>query len=154
MNTVIRWNPIREMAAMQSAIDRMFDDTWRSVRPTDSAAALALDVHETEQAYVVSAAVPGATADHINVSMHDDILTISVEVPQVKYEGENPARALLLERSYGKFTRSVRLAQPVNVEAIDANLENGVLTLNLPKTPEAQPRMIPVKVQNSLQSNN
>lgn len=144
MSTIIRWNPIREMAAMQSAMDRLFDETWRGYRSVDTSLALAVDVHETETAYHIVAALPGVSADSINVSLHEDVLTISGELPQPTYP-EN-ARALLLERTYGKFSRSIRLPDAVVADQIEANLENGVLTLNLPKTPEVQPRQIPVRV--------
>jgi HSP20 family protein len=128
------------MVAMQGALDRLFDDNWRGVR-RDSGS-LALDVHETDQAYLVSAAVPGVSADALNISLHDGVLTISGEVPQFAQEN---SRALMLERAYGKFQRGIRLPQTVDVNAVEALVENGVLTLTLPKTPEAQPRVIPVK---------
>ena len=153
MSTIIRWNPIREMAAMQNAMDRLFEDTWRGYRNVDTSLALPLDVHETETAYHVVAALPGVPSDTVNVSLHDDVLTISGELPQPAYP-EN-ARTLLLERTYGKFSRSVRLPEQVVADQIEASLDNGLLTLNLPKTPEAQPKQIPVRVStNGNYSNN
>lgn len=142
MTTVVRWNPLREMAAMQGTLDRLFDESWRSVRNGANLGSLALDVHETDQAYLVSAAVPGVSADAVSISLHDGVLTISGEIPQSAPEN---SRALTLERIYGKFQRSIRLPQSVDASAVEANIENGVLTLTLPKTPEAQPRVIPVK---------
>ncbi len=143
MTTVIRWNPVREMASMQNTLDRLFDETWRGVRGGTTNAALALDIHETDSAYIVSAALPGVSADNINISLHDGVLTIGGEVPQVPQED---SRALLLERVYGKFERSIRLPQPLDPNGVEAVVENGVLTLTLNKSPEAQPRTIPVKV--------
>jgi HSP20 family protein len=151
MSTVIRWNPIREMAAVQSAMDRFFDETWRGYRNVDTSLALPLDVHDTETAFHVVAALPGVPADTINVNLQDDVLTISGELPQPTYP-EN-ARALLLERAYGKFSRSVRLPEAVVADQIEATLDNGVLRLNLPKSPEAQPKQIPVRVGTNGQSN-
>ena len=142
MTTVVRWNPAREVAAMQGALDRLFDENWRAVRNGTHASTLSLDVHETDQAYFVSAVVPGVTADALNISLHDGVLTISGEIPQPAHEN---ARALLLERGYGKFQRSVRLPLAVDANAVEASIENGVLALTLPKAPEAQPRQIPVK---------
>ena len=142
MTTVVRWNPVREMAAMQSALDQLFDNTWHGTRGTADVGALALDVHETDQNYTVSAAVPGVGAEAVSISFHDSVLTIAGEIPQVTHEN---SRALMLERGYGKFQRSVRLPQAVDTSAVEANIENGVLTLTLPKTAEAQPRQIPVK---------
>ena len=142
MTTVVRWNPLREMVAMQNALDHFFDDTWRGARTGADVGALALDVHETDQAYVVSAALPGVNSDAVNVSLHDGVLTISGEIPQFTLEN---SRALMLERVYGKFQRTIRLPQPIDANTVEATMENGELTLTLPKTPEAQPRVIQVR---------
>jgi HSP20 family protein len=149
MTTIVRWNPLREMVAMQSALDRVFDETWRGIRNGGDVGTLALDVHETDSAYVVSAIVPGVSADAINISLHDGVMTIAGEIPQATSETTENRRAILLERTYGKFQRSIRLPQPVDTNRIEAVVENGVLTLTLPKTPEAQPRVIPVKTSYS-----
>ncbi len=150
MTTVVRWNPLREMASMQGTLDRLFDETWRTARTADTGS-LALDVHETDQAYLVYAALPGVNADAVNISLHDGVLTISGEVEQ--FTPEN-SRALMLERGYGKFQRSIRLPQAVNINAVEATIENGVLSLTLPKTAEAQPRVIHVKTANGNPANN
>lgn len=142
MTTVVRWNPVREMAAMQSALDRLFDETWRGTRTAANIGSLALDVHETDTAYLVSAALPGVSAESVNISLHDGVLTIAAEVPQLTPEN---SRALMLERGYGKVQRSIRLPQPIDANAVEATMENGVLSLTLNKTVEAQPRTIPVK---------
>lgn len=145
MTTLVRWNPFREMAAMQSAMDRIFDETWRNVRG-NADSTLALDVHETDAAYIVQTALPGANPDSIQVSVHDGVLTISTEIVQVPIEN---SRTLIQERVYGKFTRSLRLPQMVDIDNVNAAFENGVLTLTLPKSPEAQPRQIPVRTHSN-----
>ncbi len=147
MANIVRWNPLREMAAMQNAMDRLFDDTWRNWGPYNTetgANMLALDMDENDNEYVVTTALPGVQAENVNVKLHNDMLTIEGEIPErtVKKEGE---RSLLQERYYGRFSRSIRLPQPVKREKVEANFENGVLTLTLPKSEEAQPRQIPVK---------
>lgn len=145
MANIIRWNPLREMAAMQNAMDRLFDETWRTWQPVygeTGANALALDVHENDNAYIVTTALPGVQAENVNVKLHNDLLTIEGEIPQ--HEVEN-AHSLMQERVYGRFSRTLRLPQPVNRDAVEANFENGILTLTLPKSEEAQPRQIEVK---------
>jgi HSP20 family protein len=147
MANMIRWNPLREMAAMQNAMDRLFDETWRTWQPTYSengANALALDVYENDNAYIVTTALPGAQGDNINIKLHNDLLTVEAEIPQHTVEN---ARSLMQERVYGRFSRTIRLPQPVNRDAVEANFESGILTLHLPKAEEAQPRQIPVKVR-------
>ncbi|MBL8132135.1 MAG: Hsp20/alpha crystallin family protein [Anaerolineae bacterium] len=151
MSTIIRWNPIREMAVMQNALDRLFEEAWSGGRANAAVSTLPLDVHENDSAYMVSASVPGLTADQIQVNFHDGVLTIAGEIPQ---ETREDARAILLERTFGKFQRSVRLPLAVSVDNIEASLENGILKLTLPKTAEVQPRQIPVRVGSTVISNN
>ncbi len=147
MANIVRWNPVREMDAMQNAMDRLFDETWRNWQPFYSAEsganALALDVHENDNSYVVTTALPGVQPENVNIKLHNDLLTIEGEIPQQTTEN---ARSLMQERFYGRFSRTIRLPQPVNRDAVEAVFENGVLTLTLPKSPEAQPKTIPVKV--------
>ncbi len=146
MSNLTRWNPIREMAAMQTLMDRMFDDTWRSLRSANEleGSSLALDIHEDKTSYTVVTSLPGVNADQINISLHDDFLTIEAELPEKKIEREE-VRTLVQERVYGKYSRRVRLPQPVNAEKVEAQYEDGVLTLTLPKAENALPRSIPVK---------
>lgn len=156
MSSIIRWNPFREMAAMQSAMDRLFDDAWRGW-PTVSGMnlnSLAFDVHETDNAYTVTTALPGVKAEHINVKMQDGVLTVNAEIPQP--ETPENTRALMQERVWGHFSRSISLPQSVNSDQVEATYEDGILTLTLPKAPEAQPKLIAIKNKDGklLQSKN
>lgn len=156
MATIVRWNPFREMAAMQGTLDRLFDESWRSVWPSATFAgnALAFDVHETDNGYTAVVNLPGVNADDINIKFDDGVLTISAEIEQTRTP-EN-GRLLLQERTYGKYERSIRLPQLIDAEHAEAHYENGVLTLNLPKLPEAQPKQIAIKANGGkqLQSQN
>ncbi len=139
--TVVRWNPFREMLAMQRAMDRLFDESWRGSEYAGDT--LGIDVYETDEAYTIIAALPGVNADKIDVRLHDGTLSITAEVPQTTLP-EN-ARVLIQERGYGTVRRSVHLGGRVNQEKVEATYESGLLTLVIPKSEEAQPRMIPVK---------
>ena len=141
MSTVIRWNPIREMAAMQSAMDRLFDETRRNGTQTQNN--IVLDVHENSSTYTVFANIPGVDPEAIDLNLHDGVLTISAQVPQAEVEDE--ARILLNERTTGHFSRRLNLPREVDADHIEATYDNGVLTLVVPKSPEAQPRQILVK---------
>jgi HSP20 family protein len=152
MANITRWNPLREMAAMQNALDRIFDDSWRGWQPVfgeggNALNNLALDVQENDNEYIVSTELPGVQSDNINVRLHNDMLTIEGEIRERTVEKEG-TRSLMKERYYGRFSRTIRLPQPVHRDKVEANFENGVLTLTLPKSPEAQPHMIPVKTGN------
>jgi HSP20 family protein len=142
MSTIVRWSPARDFALMQRAMDRMFDESWRASQAR-SMGNLPVDVYETDTAYTVVASVPGVRADALNIAMHDGVLTISGEFVQTALP-EN-AHALVVERGTGKFSRSLRLPEAVELAQIEAVLQEGVLTLSLPKTADAQPRMIPVR---------
>lgn len=143
MSNLVRWNPIREMAVLQNAMDRLFDETWGGMRPTVAGNTMPIDVHERQDAYVVVANLPGLSAEQININWHDNKLTISVELEAPTVSEGN--RVLLQERAFGKFARTLTLPLAVDADAVTAEYVNGVLTLTLPKTPEVQPRKITVQ---------
>ena len=144
MSTVIRWNPLREMAAIQTTMNRLLDSSWPNMwSNVDSVFALPIDVYEAEGAYTLVANIPGVTQDAIDITLNRNVLTLNVNVaPYTTQEGQ---KSLLTERIHGQFTRQVTLPRPVNTEQVEAHYENGVLTLTLPISPEAQPKRITVK---------
>ncbi len=150
MNSIRRWNPAREMATMQNIVDRFFED-WRPF--TDEmgrfgGSALALDVHEDDKSYVVSTDLPGVNPDEIKIQQEGDYLLIEAETHS-QTEGDDKKRPLVQERRYGRYSRRLRLPENVDFEKSEANYENGVLTLTLPKAPQAQPRLIEVRSNGS-----
>ncbi len=125
-----------------SIIDRVLEDWERAVNNAERTNSLALDVHETENSYVISADVPGIKEENIEIQLHDDVLTISVEN---RYEKrEEKGTMILQERRYGKFNRSLRFPVNVNSEAVEADYSNGVLTITAPKAEEVKPRRIAI----------
>jgi HSP20 family protein len=130
-------------------MDRWFDD-WR---PFDDIARwgganfgsmLALDVHEDEKAYTVSTELPGVKPENIQVRQEGDYLVIEAEIPEQTTERKE-AKTLVKERRYGSFSRRLHLPSQIDFNAAEANYNDGVLTLTLPKAPDAQPKLIPVK---------
>lgn len=153
MSSITRWNPTREINAMQNFMNRLIQESNRASRSFVESyegvtGSLALDVVEDEKSYTVTTSLPGVNADDIKVNLHDDLLTIEAEIPaksSEKTENASGRKVLMQERAWGKFSRSVRLPQTVNNEAVEAAFENGVLTLSLPKADHVLPRTIPVK---------
>lgn len=138
MRRIVRWNPYREMAALERALDNGNGHNGGRVwRP-------ALDVIENDDAYVVRAALPGFKAEDIDVKVEDDLLTLTAQhAEEREEEGEN---YLLRERAEGVFRRAVRLPEGVNADETNAEVADGILTLTLPKREEYKPRQIEVKV--------
>src|SRR5688572_5596690 len=115
MSTVIHWGPLREMAEMQGAMNRLVDDAWRTFLPTVQAnTSPILDVYESTEGYTLLADIPGATQENINITLNQNVLSLSVEIP--KYTLQDGQRALMVERPSGQFTRSITLPRPVDTE--------------------------------------
>ena len=125
---------------MQRALENARTADWnggRVLRP-------ALDVVENEDAYVVQATLPGLKPEDIDINIEDDVLTIKAERNEEREESEDTY--LLRERRYGAFHRAVRLPSGVNGDEATAEMQDGVLTLTLPKREEYKPKQIEVKV--------
>jgi len=101
------------------------------------------DVSQTEKELIVKAEVPGMDKKDININLSDGLLTISGEKKQEKEE-ENE-KYHFVERSYGKFSRTMRLPAEVETDKADATYKDGVLKVTLPKSEATKPKKIEVK---------
>ncbi len=142
-----RWEPFEDLVSLRDAMNRLFEESW--VRPRGGwllpslAGTLALDVYETDEAVVVKTAVPGVDPDDIDITIQGDTLTIAGETEaDEEVKGE---RYLRRERRYGSFSRSVALPGGILADKAEADFENGMLTLTLPKAEEVKPKTIKVK---------
>ena len=99
------------------------------------------DIHETDEALMVVMEMPGVETKDINVSLENDVLRVDGQIDFAKYEGMEP---VYTEYNVGPYTRSFTLSNRIDQEKISAHLEDGVLTLTLPKAKEAPPRRISV----------
>ena len=104
---------------------------------------LALDVAEKGEVFTVKASLPGISPDDLNVTLEDNVLTIQGETKEDETIEENSYH--IRERRYGSFRRSVRFPVPVEGDKVEANFENGVLTLSIPKAEAMKPKRITVK---------
>ena len=151
MNNLIRWDPFREMSALQrimgigDVIDRAFDrslfdptETW--LQPTSWE--MSLDIAETDDEFVVKASLPGIDQNDLEITYSNNVLTIKGETKEEQDVKEKHYH--LRERCYGSFQRSVSLPSTVNADKIEASYQSGVLTLNLPKAEESKSKRIPV----------
>ncbi|KAJ3189041.1 hypothetical protein HK101_008994 [Irineochytrium annulatum] len=105
-----------------------------------------MDLTESDKAYTIRADLPGMNKEDVNISVKDDVLTISGERCQTNEQKDEKRH--LVERSYGKFSRSVRLPQDADQEQISAQMNNGVLEVNVARKeipPEQAPKKITVQ---------
>jgi HSP20 family protein len=99
------------------------------------------DVYETEEGLTLVMEMPGASRDNLNVSLEEGVLKIEGRLDPSKYNGLDP---IYTEYNVGHYARSFSLSDKVDQDNIGAKLEDGVLTLTLPKSPAAKPRRIAI----------
>jgi HSP20 family protein len=128
-------------------MDRLVEDSF--VRPSrgwatpDGAGALAVDVYQTDDHVVIKSAIPGVKPEDIDISLTGDILTIKGESKsEEEVKEEDFVRR---EMRYGSFARTVAVPVPVVADKAEAQFDNGVLTLTLPKAEETKPKTIKIK---------
>jgi HSP20 family protein len=143
---VVRWEPFRELAALQSEMSRWMNQVAGAGGPGNGGGTStwlpAVDVWETDDALVLSFDLPGVDEDRISVELEDNVLTVSGERERTeKNEGD---RFYRYERRFGQFSRSVTLPQGVNEDEIKADYKAGVLEVRVPKPEEQKPRRIPI----------
>jgi len=149
-STIQPWAPVE---GLRREIDRLFDDVdrnfwsfpfrrpmlaieplWR--RKLSWAAVPAVDIAESDKAYEIAAELPGMDEKNIEVKVVDGTLTIKGEKQEEKEEKEKDY--YLHERQYGSFERCFEVPEGVDADKIEASFKKGVLTVTLPKKPEAQ----------------
>lgn len=149
MTNLVRWEPFRDLVTLREAMDRLFEESF--VRPQTGwlaqteAGALAVDMYETEDAVVVKSAIPGIKPEDIDISLTGDTLTIKGET---KFEEEvNEENYVRREMRYGSFSRTLSVPASVVTDEAEAEFENGVLTLTLPKAEEVKPKAIQIRAK-------
>lgn len=139
------WQPFGDVMAMNMAMDRMARHNQRMRgRQLNGNYSIACDLTENQDGYMIQAALPGVTSENLTIDFADDVLTIKAENPAAEtIEG---VRYHLRELAFGTYERSFRFPLPINADAIEARLEQGFLTLYLPKAESVKPRRIDVQV--------
>lgn len=133
------------MLTVWNAFNDMFnDDLWGRPLTTQRNFVPRVDIGEDENTYLVTADVPGMKPEELDIQVENNVLTIRGER---KYESRGEKHGYhRIERHYGSFQRSFALPEGVNAEAIEANVENGTLTLRVPKPVTALPKKVKVSV--------
>lgn len=146
MKTLVSWNPSQEIRSMEEVFDRLFG----SPRTAPGAALLPVDVLEKENKLVVRAAVPGVKPEELDIQIEKNVLTIKGETRH-EVAGED-TKIYRREVSYGAFARSIRLPENLNLDDVDAQFENGIVTIAISKVEEPKPLSIKVNVRPSEQT--
>jgi HSP20 family protein len=142
--TIVRWEPFRELAALQSEMGRWMNTLSApgSGNGHSSTWLPAVDVWETEKELVLSFDLPGIPESEIAVELDDNTLTVSGE--RERSDEHSSDRFYRFERRYGQFSRSVSLPNGVKDSDIQAEYKNGVLEVRIPKPEEPKPRRIEI----------
>jgi len=147
MANITRFDPFGEMVTLRQAMDRLFEDSFVSPLTlrtyNGEASAPALDVHQTADEIVVTAALPGLKAEDVDITITGQTLSLRGE-----FKGDDEVKRdqyLYRERRFGSFHRQVQLPVRVQGDQANATFEDGVLTLSIPKAEEVKPRQIQVK---------
>lgn len=136
-----QWNPFREF---EDRFGRVFaglpvDPEWNV-----GAFSPAIDVHEDENQYTITADLPGVKKEDLTLTVIDNVVTIKGERKQAAEKKEKGYHRI--ERSYGSFSRGFQIPGGVDADKVEAKFEHGVLSISLPKPEAAKPRNIEVKV--------
>ncbi len=134
------WNPWGDIGSLHRDLDRFFVHQGASqASATRHGFSPAADVHEGEEGYTLSFDLPGVPMSEVHIEVHQGRLTVRGE-RSLEQEGYS-----LLERKHGAFQRAFTLPDNVDAEGIGAQSKDGVLTITLPKMPEAQPTRIEIQ---------
>jgi HSP20 family protein len=148
MANLVRWDPFNELTPLRQMMNRLMEEAW--VRPPtlwsqDSFGQVGLDMYENDDEYVVSAALPGLKPEDLEITAQGNLVTISGETKSEEPASGEQRTYHMRESHYGRFSRQVTLPASVQTDRIQASLDNGVLTLHIPKAEEVKPRRIQVQ---------
>lgn len=135
MPTLYVRNPYRQLAHLKAR------DNFERAQVEERKVVFPLDVQVTDNDYLVYAFLPGVTAEDLDIQIENNVVTIKGEI---RIEEDENIRYLLRERPSGTFQRAIELPDDVDADHVKAELKNGVLTVQLPKSEMAKPRKIQI----------
>jgi HSP20 family protein len=146
MTLIRRSTPLSDLVTFRDVMDRLFDE--RFFRPvwigdSERQAAPALDLYTTPEAVIAKVALPGVKPEDVDVTIGDDMVTISGAYKEEKETSH--AGYVHKELSQGRFSRSFSLSTAIKADAAKAEFKDGLLTLTLPKTEEVKPTHVKVE---------
>lgn len=132
---------------LRREIDRLFEDAYGE--GGRSGWSPSVNVREAQDAVLLEMELPGIPPDAVDISIENDMLTVSGQKNEERREGEEEGRYYLVERRYGTFSRSFSLPPNVDHEKVKAQFDNGLLTIRIPRDALPQPRRIQIDASGS-----
>jgi HSP20 family protein len=142
MATLMRFDPFREVAALQTEMGRLMSGLLGGNGGQGRTWVPALDVWETDDALVYAFDLPGIPEDKISIELEDNVLTVSAE--RERTQEVQDERFYRYERRFGTFQRAITLPQGVKEDDVKADFKDGVLEIHVPKPEQSKPRRIPI----------
>ena len=142
MATLVRWEPIRELATLQTEMSRLMNGLFEGNGRTVENWVPAVDVWETETELVYAFDLPGVPEEQISIELHDDTLTVSAQRDRTHERVEDGF--VRFERRFGSFSRAVGVPVGVAEDSVKADYHDGVLEIRVAKPEEAKPRKIQI----------
>jgi HSP20 family protein len=146
---IVRFEPIRELAALQSEMGRFMNEVWGATGSADSHASWLppVDVWETESEIVLALDLPGLDESNIAIEIDEGTLTVSGE--RERTDAQTETRYHRFERRFGQFSRSVALPPGIDESKVAAEFKHGVLEIRVPKPEERKPTRIQIDGQDN-----
>ena len=142
MKTIVRTRPYRDFAEMNDMLEQMFSEFWGQNRGDGHM--MPLDVLENDDTMIFRASVPGIDPANIDISIEDNVLTLKGETSNV--EESKDVKVYRREITRGTFTRSIRLPENLNLDEANAEFQNGLMTITIPRL-EKPKKTIQVQVR-------
>jgi HSP20 family protein len=140
--TLVRWEPIRELATLQTEMSRLMNGIFEGNGRTTQSWVPAVDVWETETDLVYAFDLPGVSLDQISIELQDDSLTVSAERERADERAEDGF--VRYERRFGSFSRAVGVPHGVTEGSIKADYRDGVLEVRVAKPETPKPKKIQI----------
>ena len=150
MATLVRWEPFRELAAVQNEMSRFMNGLLEGNGQAAQGWVPTADVWETDDEVVYAFDLPGIPEENISVELEDGALTITGE--RTREHTVDEGKYFRFERRFGTFSRTIGLPQGVNEDAVSAKFEHGVLEVHVRKPEQPKPRKIEIAVGDAQKS--
>ena len=145
--TLVRWNPTREIDTLQREMNRLFDDVFSPTPrwPNGTGFTPATELQEKADSYELKLEIPGLEKEDLDIQVTADSVTISGErKSSTRTEEDGSVRS---EFRYGSFQRVIPLPGLINNKGVEADYQDGILALNLPKAEEEKNKVVKVNIR-------